>query len=210
MITEFFEKLLKSVQNFLNGLSSNLENSLRAFSFDLKEDEEVVLRSSSSIKGLIASYLMLPAFLLIYFIVFKLPQILRNAVVDAIKDEITGGSADGGGIFSGVVDAISNIYITACIIVWIAVCVVTTVRYFGYRLVITNFRVIGKARSKSMDVELKEVMNVHIEESIWGKIFGYGHITVRTKKQSLTFKNISNPRDVYKKLMSYAEKYFCY
>ena len=40
--------------------------------FDLKENEEVVLRSSSSIKGLIASYLMLPAFLLIYFIVFKL------------------------------------------------------------------------------------------------------------------------------------------
>lgn len=193
-------------------LKTILENLSRIFEIrvDLKEDEKIILKSESSIRGLIAAYLTLPMFLLIYFIFFKLPEILRSAVVDAIKDEIAGGSSNSGGIFSGVLDTISNIYITACIIIWIAVCVVTTIRYFGYRLVVTNFRVIGKARSKSMDLDLKEVMNVYIEESIWGKLLGYGHITIRTKKQSLTFKNISNPRGFYNKLISYAEHYFCY
>lgn len=193
----------------LEPLSQKLEDLFQNFNVDLKEDEKIVLKSKPSIIGLIAGYLTLPAFLLIYFILFKLPQIIRKAIVNAVVDEITGGSS-GDGILSRVLDTISGAVIVALIILWIVICVVVTIRYFGYRLVITNIRVVGKARVNRMDVKLTDVMNVYIEQSIWGKLLGYGHITVRTKRQALTFKNISNPQDFYRKLMDYASEYFAY
>lgn len=141
--------------------------------------------------------------LLVFFEVYHL--IIR--FLNAIKNELTGGSSDGG-LLSQVVNVLSSTVITACVIIWLALCVISTVRYFGYRLVITNSRVVGKARGQMMDLPLTEVMNVYTEESLWGKLFGYGHVTVRTKKQALTFKNISNPKDFYRKLMDYASEYF--
>lgn len=193
----------------LDSISQKLESLFQNFNVDLKEDEEIVLKSKPSLKGLIAAYLTLPAFLLIYFIVFMLPQIIRKAVMNVIMDEITGGSS-GDGILNKVLEVISGAVIVACIILWIVICAVVTIRYFGYRLVITNIRVIGKARENRMDVKLTDIMNVYIEQSIWGKLLGYGHITIRTKRQALTFKNISDPENFHRKLMDYASEYFAY
>ena len=90
---------------------------------------------------------------------------------------------------------------------WLGWCLVMTWRHMRNSLAITNFRVIGKAGDETLDSPLSEVKNVFIEQSLWGKIMGFGSIVVSTKSKSLTFRNIDNPTRVYKLLMDQAENY---
>ena len=185
-----------------------------------KSDEVIEIRSRPTLSGLVATWLFAPAFFLTYFVVYYLPVMIKNAISSAAKnaassalgikmpslnfaDELFGGLGGFGDFLSGAISAFTTLFI----IIWIISCLIMTARHFGYSLAITNLRVIGNAKGTKLDSPLNEVMNVHIEQSIWGKIFKYGALTVRTKKQAVTFKNISNPEALKKILMSYAENY---
>ena len=71
-----------------------------------------------------------------------------------------------------------------------------TFRHFDNKLTVVNGDVYCYSRGQHLSTTLAEIDNVFIEQSIWGKLFDYGNITVATKNGSLTVRNIANPNDI--------------
>lgn len=70
---------------------------------------------------------------------------------------------------------------------------------------VTNYRVVGESRQGEIEEEIYDIKNVHVEQSLFGKIFNYGAVVINGRKKSLTVKNIDNPQKVRQILMSYIE-----
>ena len=163
----------------------------RSKDFQLHENEEILLKSIPSKKALIIIWIAGPAFLLV------------NAILNFV----------GALLLAGLFAFLKVIFIVPIILVviaWLGVCLLMTYRHFQYELVVTDHRVIGRAGQEEMDILLSEVVNVHLERSTLGRILGYGAIVVQTKRKSITFKNLEDPKRVYNLLMPYAEKYCAY
>ena len=196
----------------------------------LKDGEEAVAVTKPSTMGLVATWLSVPVFIFLYFCFFYLPTIIKKSVSSSIKGAVNDAigsmessgekyienTTDGivGNIFGNALDGVFSFFkglfivmLVVLVLVWIGICIVMTFRYFRYSLALTNLRVVGKANDDFMDSPLDEVINVHIEQSLWGKLFKYGSVTVRTKKKTLTFKNIDNPKIIYDKIMNIASDY---
>ena len=132
----------------------------------LEKDETVKLQSKPSFLGLIASWLVLPCFFLAYFIFFYLPAMISSAFSSAFSSAVKGAILDSAGLselgsfdpvneifgdllgdFGGIVSGIIiGFFVFVFVTIWLVICLVSTYRYFGYSLAITNFRVIGTAK----------------------------------------------------------------
>lgn len=69
-------------------------------------------------------------------------------------------------------------------------------RRLSTELAVTTHRVIGKKgllRRDAKDSMLDKVQNVTINQGVWGRIFNYGHVTVTTAGESITFSGIAKP-----------------
>ena len=93
------------------------------------------------------------------------------------------------------------------VLAWLVWCLLMTYRHFQYKFVMTNQRVLGVAKGELLEASLNEVKNANIEQSIWGKLFRYGAVTVQTAKGTLTFYNIQNPQETYKAVLDVARGY---
>lgn len=184
----------------------------------LKLGEIVEKEARTTIRGLIFTWFSIPGGMLIYFLIVYAPILLKSMFSSAFKQEImsamglqTPESIDiTEYIFRNIPDflmVLISIPIVLLVIVWFCWCLVMTSRHFKYSLAITNFRVIGKAGSEVLDSPLNEVKNVFIEQSIWGKMLKFGSIVVSTKSKSVTFKNIHEPYELYRMIMSHASDY---
>ena len=154
----------------------------------LHENEELILKSAPSQKALIITWIAGPAFLLVSVIFNFLGTLLLAGLFAFLK-------------------VIFTVPIILVVLAWFGVCLLMTYRHFQYELVVTDCRVIGRAGQEELDIPLNEVVNVHLEQSILGRILGYGAIVVQAKRKSVTFKNLEEPKRVYDLLMSYAENY---
>ncbi len=71
---------------------------------------------------------------------------------------------------------------------------------------VTNYRVIAKKgiiRRSVLEYPIKKIESINIDQSIAGRIFNFGHITITgTGNQSLRIKNIKAPED-FKKHLAY-------
>ena len=84
-----------------------------------------------------------------------------------------------------------------------------TIRFFFTELAFTNKRVIGKAgvfSSRALDTTLEKVDSVTTSSGLFGKIFGYGKITVRTAADSFVFKDVKRPEEFKRALMAQIDK----
>lgn len=187
----------------------------------LKKGEIIEKEAKTTITGLIMTWISIPGGMLLYWLVVYFPVWLKSTVSSAFKQDIM--SALGvespesinitDYIFRDVPDfviSLISIPFILLVIVWLCWCLVMTGRHFKYSLAVTNFRVIGKAGSEILDSPLNEIKNVFIEQSIWGKLLKYGSVVVSTKSKSVTFKNIHDPYELYRMLMSYASDYSAY
>ena len=184
----------------------------------LKKDEVIETEASPSLKGLLFSWLTIPCGILIIWLLVYLPVLIRLAISSAFKSAVM--SALGVGDFSEVsisdyifrnipdfIYGFLKFILFVLISAWLIWCLVMTWRCMRNSLAITNFRVIGKAGAETLDSPLDEVKNVFIEQSLWGRLFNFGSIVVSTKRNSVTFRNISDPESVYNLLMRQAENY---
>ncbi|HSF39679.1 MAG TPA: PH domain-containing protein [Thermoanaerobaculia bacterium] len=78
--------------------------------------------------------------------------------------------------------------------------------------VLTNHRVIqqtGILNKRSVDSRLDKVNNVEHQQSVWGRIFGFGDVMIDTASETgtATFKNISRPLDFKRAIVSATEQY---
>lgn len=88
--------------------------------------------------------------------------------------------------------------------------IIATVAYFKSELVITNQRVVGKTglvNTKAVDAPLDKVQSVTTTSGFWGKIFGFGTVTISSAADTIVFPGVKNPDDFKKKLLNQIETY---
>ena len=190
--------------------------------FTLKPGEFVVKKTERSTLGLVMTWISAPVILITLFLATYLPPLITMLVSSAAKQaaaEALGLSSSSDlNVASYVLDEVFGfiptfvwvligIPLAGIILGWLIWCLVMTFRHFQYKFVMTNLRVLGVARGELLDAPLNEVKNANMEQSIWGKLFRYGAITVQTARGSLTFYNIHKPRETYKAVMDQANDY---
>lgn len=188
----------------------------------LKENETIQEEAKISKIGLLIAWLSIPAVLLLFFLFTYMPYLVRMALSQSFRNALMAqyevdlfSELDLSKVLFGLVfEKVPNVLIVLlCIplvllvIAWLGLCLYKTSRYFGYSLALTDLRIIGKAAQETLDAPFNEIVNVFMERSLVGKIFNYGNIVVSTKRKSLTFKNIHDPKRMYSFIMSYAENY---
>lgn len=81
-----------------------------------------------------------------------------------------------------------------------------------HEYVLTNHRVIqqtGILNKRSVDSRLDKINNVEHQQSVWGRIFGFGDVLIDTASETGTavFKNISRPLDFKRAVVAVSEQY---
>lgn len=162
---------------------------MRAEEIQLKEGEHLLGSAKISRAAIAALWLSVPCFLVVglWGFVPATVSILRLA---AFIDE---------NLFSVLEKAIAGIVI-ALSLVWAAVAAVLTKKNVCYSLVYTDFRVVATFRNTLFEANISEIKNVFAEQSLWGKIFRYGALTVQAEKGSITVKNVCDPMTIQKQL----------
>ena len=177
-------------------------------------------KAKISKKALIPLYCAIPAF---YFLPIGVPTIVANVKyhakkaaadaitnatglpsTDSIKGAITGGVTSvidegTGGCLTSVGNFFRSLLLVLTIIIafiWVIWCIVMTIKHFDNSLTISEGNVYCSSEGQNLSTTLAEIDNVFIEQSLWGKFFDYGNITVAAKNGSLTVKNIDNPADM--------------
>ena len=154
--------------------------------------DEVVLKSGETIeystkiskKALLVTWLAIPAFIFVPSAVAYIPQLIKSLVQNGIRDALFGDALPSfPTIWSILPDSVGTflrvlitIPIVLLILVWLGICLVQTQRHFKNSLFVTNYRVIGESIEGDVYEELSNIKNVHVEQSLFGKIFNYGAI----------------------------------
>lgn len=88
--------------------------------------------------------------------------------------------------------------------------IVATVRFKNVELAVTNKRIVGKTgviNSGSLDAPLNKIQNVSASSGFWGKIFGYGRITIQTAAGSYDFYGVKTPDSFKGIIMAQIDQY---
>ncbi len=76
---------------------------------------------------------------------------------------------------------------------------------FTGELTLTSNRLVGKMgiiKSASLDSKLDKIQSVSVSSGLWGKIFGYGNIEVKTAASTVIFKNIGGAEKLKQLIMA--------
>ncbi len=85
-----------------------------------------------------------------------------------------------------------------------------TVSVSKIELALTTQRLVGKVgvvARQAMDAKLDKVQTVKIEETFWGRIFGYATVVVTTAGSDYIFQAIARANDFKKKVMNQIDEY---
>jgi len=88
--------------------------------------------------------------------------------------------------------------------------ILALIRMFTTEIGVTDRRVIGKTgliRHSSIDTMLDKVSNISAVQGIFGRMFGYGTITVTTAGEKVVFVGISHPADFRRDVAQQIEAY---
>lgn len=172
----------------------------------LNDSEAIVAETKISKASIILDWLSIPSVLLIFFLSVCLP-ILLNIYSSVQKLEVIGKVLGVEEVkFSDLVKNIGiafqlpnflivfiDIMLGLLVISWFVWACVKTKLHFGYELIATDSRLLLWAKGQFLESKWNDVKNIFIGQSLWGKIFNYGTVTVHCKCGTLTVKNITNP-----------------
>ena len=85
-----------------------------------------------------------------------------------------------------------------------------TVSVSKIELALTTQRLVGKVgvvARQAMDAKLDKVQTVKIEETFWGRIFGYATVVVTTAGSDYIFQAIAHANEFKKKVMNQIDEY---
>lgn len=88
--------------------------------------------------------------------------------------------------------------------------IVDLVNTIGMKLNITSKKVYGKIgllHTRRLDSPLNKINNIGVTQNIFGKIFNYGTIEIKTSSLLYEFKYISNPNEFISRLNAQIEQY---
>lgn len=86
-----------------------------------------------------------------------------------------------------------------------------TIAFKNIELALTNKRLIGKkgfVHRETLDIPLNKVESIHVEQSLWGRMFHYGEIHISTSGfTNLYFEMVKNPDDFKRMCMNEIDTY---
>ena len=88
--------------------------------------------------------------------------------------------------------------------------IVATLKFFNIELALTNKRIIGKTGVLSTDAlnaPLDKIQNVGVNQTLFGRMFNYGTVTINTAAGNYTFHMIKNVNAFKGQIMSQIEIY---
>ncbi len=88
--------------------------------------------------------------------------------------------------------------------------IAATIRFNNIELAITNKRVVGKVgvfNTKALDAPLDKIQNVSVSQTLGGKIFNHGIVTVDTAAGKFTFGMIKNADAFKSQLMAQVDQF---
>lgn len=165
----------------------------------LKEGERVVGSARISKAAIVILWVSVPCFLLVSFGALYIPPLLRvGKVVSLVDEEI------GEGLSKAAIGVLTFIVILLAA-VWAGVAAVLTKRNVCFSLIYTNLRVFATTKNEQLEAPVGEIKNVFVGDSLLGKLFGYGNLTVQTERGSITVKNVCEPEELKRALFKLLE-----
>ncbi len=176
----------------------------------LKEGENILAFSRRSKAAIAVTWLSIPSVFLFYYLV-TLPAMIKRLVSSAFRKEV----ADSLGIteielgFSELLSAariditvfIPDFVITLIkfsaillVIAWLLWAAFTTFQQMRNALIRTENRILAYSKKQVLVAPISEIKNISVEQSLWGKLFCYGNISILCQKGAITVKNISDPQ----------------
>lgn len=89
-------------------------------------------------------------------------------------------------------NVIFAIMMTVLVITWVGFCFVATRKSLDGYLILTDSRVLGKQGDHELNEKISDIVDVHIERSLYGKLFNYATVTVVTEGYNITVKNLAD------------------
>lgn len=97
-----------------------------------------------------------------------------------------------------------NFIIGICTIIWLIPAIIYWLSWKNTENGVTNKRVIHKSGiiSRTTDeMRLKSIESIYIQQGVWGRIFGFGHIIIKGRGQGdVVLRWIENPLDAKKQI----------
>lgn len=174
----------------------------------LLPDENIVKEVKISKIAILMTWISIPAVFLVYFVFFELPILIRSYIDAEIRNLLLGmlgldklsfgtvlfhsNAVLGISLPSWLIGFVTFLFILL-FIVWLCWASVMTVLHYGYELILTDRRILGRTKNNELECEWEAVNNVFVERSVWGKLFHYGTLTIQTRKGAITIKQVSDP-----------------
>ena len=180
----------------------------------LNYKDRVIKKATISKKALIITWLSIPGVFVLFFLFTYLPQLIVFLIKGGVKKLITDQIYVDGkrpsamefvwdkmfSFIPPVLLGIACFFLGLLLFVWFCWALYMTHRHFQYGLVFTETEVIGMARKQTLRVSLKNVNNIYLERSLWGRLLGYATITVASSRGSISVKNVANAETFAKEL----------
>ena len=182
----------------------------------LDEGEEIVAEANISKAAILLDWLVLPCLLLLLFLSVCLPVL--GSIYSSVKKvemiaEILGVEEV---TFSDLVAHMGiafqipkfliifiDVMLGLLIVSWLGWACVKTYTHFGYELIATDKRILLQAKGATLESTWEEVKNIFIGQSVWGKLFHYGNVTIHCSRGALTVKSVTDPyryrQELYKR-----------
>ena len=77
------------------------------------------------------------------------------------------------------------------LLIWVCICLVRMRQHNG-RMILTDCRIWGRQGRNFWEESISDVVDVHIEQSLLGKLFFYGTLTIITNGVNFTVRNLAH------------------
>ncbi len=168
----------------------------------IRDGENILCRSERSKAAVVITWLSVPSIFLVYYL-FTLPARIQkwltdkvsDAVVDAMGDPL--GDVPDLGFFTfeipTFVKVLIAIPIVLLVLAWLGWALVSTRKMMGNEILHTDARIIARSAHAVFECPIDDIYNVILEQSIGGRLFGYGNLNISAKRGSVTVRCIKDP-----------------
>lgn len=150
--------------------------------------EPIVRGSRISIMSLLVYWLSVPSVLTVWCI--QLYRSIQGKI--RLAETLVGG--DTAETVSHLAQDVMLGIALFLLVIWVIFCLVVTKGLRKNRLVFTETRAMGFSGKTELNTPLCEIKDVHVEQSLLGRIFNYGCVTLTAKRGSVSVKNIADPK----------------
>lgn len=179
----------------------------------LRADERIEQRAKISKRALVVTWLSIPFLFLVSFLGVYLPKLVSAYVseetIDLLTEAIDAPTSSNPfevaweeifSLFPPVLLGFLWFFVGLLTLCWLCWALYMTRAHFRYALAFTAYDLIGIAKKQILRVPLRTVNNIYVERSLWGKLFGYGTITVASSRGAISVRNVARPKDFAREL----------